>query len=84
MTVTCQCLPAGLPNEEGRFEILQIHTARMREHRKMAADVNMRWLAAKTKNFSGAEIEGLVRSAQDTAMNRITKVTYHVVYSMFC
>lgn len=30
-------------------------------------------LAKKTKNFSGAEIEGLVRAAQSSAMNRLVK-----------
>ena len=33
----------------------------------------MRELAQKTKNFSGAEIEGLVRAAQSSAMNRLVK-----------
>lgn len=46
----------------------------MREFDKMADDVDLAELAQKTKNFSGAEIEGLVRAAQSTAMNRLIKV----------
>jgi len=36
----------------------------------MAADVSLDHLAAETKNFSGAEIEGLVRSATSWAFGR--------------
>lgn len=32
-------------------------------------------LAKKTKNFSGAEIEGLVRAAQSSAMNLLVKAS---------
>lgn len=64
----------GLPDENGRLQIINIHTARMREFNKMADDVDLAELAQKTKNFSGAEIEGLVRAAQSTAMNRLIKV----------
>lgn len=57
---------------------LKIHTSRMREYGKMAMDVDVEELARLTKNFSGAEIEGLVRAAQSSAMNRLVKV--HAFY----
>ncbi|XP_057242249.1 vesicle-fusing ATPase [Malurus melanocephalus] len=63
----------GLPDEKGRFQILHIHTVRMREHQLLAEDVDIAELAVETKNFSGAELEGLVRAAQSTAMNRHIK-----------
>jgi vesicle-fusing ATPase len=36
----------------------------------LAADVDLAELAARAKNFSGAEIEGLVKSATSFALNR--------------
>jgi len=64
----------GLPDENSRGQILRIHTARMRDNGKLAQDVNIDELAGATKNFSGAEIEGLVRAATSSAMNRLVKV----------
>ena len=64
----------GLPDENGRVQILEIHTAKMKEHKLLAPDVDLPDLAAQTKNFTGAEIEGLVRAAQSTAMNRFIQV----------
>ena len=46
----------------------------MREHKLLAPDVDLADLAVQTKNFTGAEIEGLVRAAQSTAMNRFIQV----------
>ncbi|KAL7066198.1 putative vesicle-fusing ATPase [Cryptosporidium serpentis] len=60
----------GLPNKSGRHEILEIHTKQMRENHRLAADVCLLELADKTKNFSGAEIEGLVRAATSFAFQR--------------
>lgn len=60
----------GLPDERGRVQILQIHSSKMKENSFLAADVNLEELAARTKNFSGAELEGLVKSAVSFALNR--------------
>lgn len=72
----------GLPDEKGRLQILHIHTARMREHSLLSSDVDVGELAQETKNFSGAELEGLVRAAQSTAMNRHIKATNKVEVDM--
>lgn len=68
----------GLPDEKGRCQILNIHTTLMRKYEKLSPDVNLAEIAALTKNFSGAELEGLVRAAQSTAMNRLIKASSKV------
>ncbi|MEQ2278607.1 hypothetical protein AMECASPLE_000643 [Ameca splendens] len=65
----------GLPDEKGRVQILNIHTAKMRQYNLLASDVDVKELAGETKNYSGAELEGLVRAAQSTAMNRHIKAS---------
>jgi vesicle-fusing ATPase len=60
----------GLPDEGGRVQILMIHTLRMRDSGYMGADVSLAELSKETKNYSGAEIEGVVRSATSFALNR--------------
>ena len=64
----------SLPDEHGRYQILTIHTAKMRNNGVMDSDVDLQELAALTKNFSGAEIGGLVKSATSFAFNRHVKV----------
>ncbi|XAR68334.1 Vesicle-fusing ATPase [Bertholletia excelsa] len=60
----------SLPDENGRLQILQIHTNKMKENSFLAPDVNLQELAARTKNYSGAELEGVVKSAVSYALNR--------------
>jgi len=68
----------GLPKEAGRVQILNIHTKKMIKNKKLADDVDIPKLAAVTKNFSGAELEGLVRAAQSCALNRLVKANSKV------
>lgn len=60
----------GLPDEDGRVEVFRIHTRVMRDSDTLAHDVDLRELAKNSKNFSGAEIAGVVRSASSYALNR--------------
>ncbi|KAL2265251.1 hypothetical protein VTJ83DRAFT_6351 [Remersonia thermophila] len=64
----------SLPDEFGRSQILKIHTAKMRDNNVMGDDVDIPELAALTKNFSGAELSGLVKSATSFAFARNIKV----------
>lgn len=60
----------GLPDEAGRLQILKIHTSRMDTNSFLSRDVDLAKLAELTKNYSGAEIEGLCKSAASFALNR--------------
>ena len=64
----------SLPDENGRVQILKIHTAKMKASGNLDPGVDLVELASRTKNFSGAEISGLVRSATSFALNRHVKV----------
>mmetsp|Transcript_14221 Transcript_14221/g.40900 ORF Transcript_14221/g.40900 Transcript_14221/m.40900 type:complete len:736 (+) Transcript_14221:48-2255(+) len=65
----------SLPDEAGRVQILNIHTKNMREKKCLDSSVSLPAIAAQTKNFSGAELEGLIRSATSFAINRKIDVT---------
>jgi len=64
----------SLPDETGRHQILTIHTTKMRDADYLDKDVSLHTLAGETKNFSGAEIEGLVKSAASYAFARQVQV----------
>ena len=50
----------------------------MKANGKLGKDVDIEELAKITKNFSGAELEGLVRAAQSCALNRLVKASSKV------
>ncbi|KAJ4355000.1 transport between ER and Golgi ATPase protein [Ascochyta clinopodiicola] len=64
----------SLPDEQGRAQILKIHTTKMRKNDVLESDVNTDELAKLTKNFSGAELSGLVKAASSFAFSRHIKV----------
>ena len=63
-------IEVSLPTEEGRVQIFNIHTKSARENNRLASDVDVEELAALTKNYTGAEIEGVVKSAVSFALQR--------------
>lgn len=63
-----------LPDEHGRVQILDIQTAHMKRNNILGPDVDIRELARLTKNYSGAELSGVVRSANSFAINSYLKV----------
>lgn len=63
----------SLPDEKGRREILLIHTRKMKDNNLLSDDINFDELAGLTKNFTGAELEGLCNSASSFAINKYTK-----------
>ncbi|KAI1136637.1 AAA-domain-containing protein [Hypoxylon sp. FL0543] len=64
----------SLPDEHGRVQILNIHTQKIRAINKLADDVSLEELAHLTKNYSGAEIAGLVKAALSYAFTRHTRL----------
>lgn len=64
----------GLPDEHGRGQILNIHTKTMRDNKLLGLDVDINKLAARLKNYTGAEIEAIVKSASSFALNRHHKL----------
>jgi vesicle-fusing ATPase len=62
----------SLPSEQGRLQILNIHTAKMKKNNRISNEVLERLpeLAHASKNFTGAEIEGFVRNAASFALAR--------------
>ncbi|MCD6126789.1 MAG: CDC48 family AAA ATPase [Methanomicrobia archaeon] len=52
------------PDKKAKLEILKVHTKNM----PLAEDVDLEYIAEKTENFSGADLEGLVREAAMIAL----------------
>lgn len=61
-------LEIGLPDEKGRIQIFNIHTKILTDNKLLGEDVNLQTLASMTKNYTGAEIEAVCRSARQFAL----------------
>ncbi|KAI1337569.1 P-loop containing nucleoside triphosphate hydrolase protein [Xylariaceae sp. FL0016] len=64
----------SLPDEPGRLQILKIHTSKINKLDKLDRSVDLEELAHLTKNFSGAEISGLVKAGLSYAFTRHTSL----------
>ena len=66
----------GLPDEAGRLQILDIKTSSMRKSGRLQQDAidGLPTFAENTQNFSGAELEGLVKAAASYALRRCVDV----------
>ena len=65
----------GLPDLQGRRQIVGIHTAGMRRGGHLDPDVDVNKVASLTENYSGAEIEGVCRAAASYAFDRNIKIS---------
>jgi transitional endoplasmic reticulum ATPase len=57
----------GIPDEDGRFDILQIHTRGM----PLTEDVNLESIAKVTHGFVGADLESLSKEAAMRSLRRV-------------
>lgn len=57
----------GLPNDKEREKILEIHIKKRRPQDLKNANIKIFDLVSKTKGFSGADIEGVIKDAVETA-----------------
>jgi vesicle-fusing ATPase len=60
----------GLPDEAGRAQIFHVHTRGFAKEGVLSADVDFLQLARLTPNFTGAEIEGVVKGGLSFALQR--------------
>lgn len=60
-------LEIGVPNKEGRENILKIHT----RHMPLSKDVNLTELAAQTHGFVGADVASLAKEAAMIVLRRV-------------
>lgn len=60
----------NLPDINGRRQILDIHTKKIRENLMFNENIDLNEIAQDTENFTGAELEALIKNASSYAINR--------------
>jgi ATP-dependent 26S proteasome regulatory subunit len=64
-------LEIGLPDLASRLEIFEIYTKDINSNKRLSKDVDLKFLAKKTEGFSGADIEGVLRTAVSYPLDRL-------------
>ncbi|CAH6420973.1 AAA family ATPase [uncultured virus] len=62
-------LEISLPDQNGRLEILLIHTKKMKDNNNLDKSVDLVELSKLTKNYTGAELEGLIKIASSYVLD---------------
>lgn len=62
-------IEVSLPDEKGRFDILTIHTNKMFKN-GYTSDINLEQIAKLSVNFTGAEIESIIKNAVSYSISR--------------
>jgi vesicle-fusing ATPase len=60
----------GLPDLNGRLDILKIHTNKMNQNGFLDQKINLKEIAEITKNFTGAEIESVIKNAVSYSISK--------------
>jgi len=71
----------GLPNKQGREQIFGIHTNSMIMNRMISNDVDLCKLAELTENYSGAEIEAVIKNASSYTLNALLASDNEIIES---
>ena len=74
-------LKIGLPDEEGRRDIFNIHLKEAINNKALGEYVNINDLAKRTNNFSGAEIKGLCDRARSLALQDALNIDDNIITS---
>ena len=64
-----QHIQIGMPDRDGRLQILKIHTLQMKDNKFFSADVDLGKIADLTENYTGSELMGLIQDVGNLALH---------------
>ncbi len=74
----------GLPDQEGREQIFRIHTKSLRDNGFLDENISISNLAKRTKNYTGAEIEGVVQRSVKKVFFDINTILPACLLKIYC